>query len=68
MWSAAVVEPALPGAKESGDGFSGPSGAVVDRPHERVVAVGLLPGRSRVLLVRVGGDQDPVQVQRFPAR
>jgi hypothetical protein len=48
--------------EQSGDGFTGAARPVVDEPHQGVVAVGLLPGRGGVLLVRVGDDQNSVQV------
>src|SRR5690606_14733418 len=50
------------GAEKSGDGFAGSARPVVDEPHQGVMAMGLLPGRGRVLLVGVGDDQDSVQV------
>ena len=56
------VRARVAGPKEGCDRFAGSSRAVVDEAHERVVSVGLLPGRGRVLLVRVSDDQDPVQV------
>lgn len=42
--------------------LSGAAGAVVDERHERVTAVGPLPGRGRVLLLGVGGNQHSVEV------
>ena len=62
MWSAAVFEPAFPGPEQSGDGFAGSARPVVDEPHQRVVTVGLLPGRGGILPVGVGDDQDSVQI------
>lgn len=56
------VRARVPRAEERGDGFAGSARTVVDEGQERVVFVGLLPGRGRVLLVRVRDDQHSVQV------
>ncbi len=66
MWSAAVFEPALPGLSRAATGSPVPPRAVVDESHQRMVAVGPLPSRGRVLLVRVRDHQHPVQVDRHP--
>lgn len=60
MWSAAVLEPALPGRSEPTT--ARPAAAVVDETHQPVVAHGLLPGRAGVLLPGVSQDKDLVDV------
>ena len=52
----------VPGPQQRGDRLSGPAVSVVDEPHQRVMAEGLLPGRLRVLLVGVRDHQHSVQV------
>lgn len=52
----------IPGPQQAHHRFSGSAPSVVDEAHQRVVAVGLLPGRGGVLLVGVRNDEHPVQV------
>ena len=49
-------------SEEGGDGLAGSARAVVDEGRQRVMAVGLLPGRGRVLLVGVRDHEDAVEV------
>ncbi len=58
------VRAGVPGAQEGGDGPAGAARPVVDEGRQRVMAVGLLPGRGRVLLVRMRAHQDAVEVDR----
>ena len=78
MWSAAVFDPALPGAATRPAPPPGDLGAVQER-QQRMEAEGLLPGRGRVLLLRVrdrdrGVEVDPqlcieiVQIRARPSR
>lgn len=62
MWSAAVFEPAFPRPEEGRDRLAGSARAVVDEGRQRMVAVGLLPGRGRILLVGVRNHEDSVKI------
>jgi hypothetical protein len=62
MWSAAVLEPAFPGLRRVATGSPVPPGPWSTKAVQRVMAVGLLPGRGRVLLVGVGDHEDAVEV------
>ncbi len=62
MWSAAVFDPALPGAQHAGQGFAGG----VEEAQQRVVAERLLPGLGRRLLLRVADHDRGVHVEHQP--
>lgn len=69
MWSAAVLEPALPGRSRPTTGSPELPPAVVDGPHQRVVAEGLLPGRGGVPLLGVRQHENAVDAHdHLPAR
>lgn len=70
MWSAALLEPArVAWLQQVHDRLAGPSAAVVDEPHQRVVAERLLPGCGGVLLLGVRQRSTPSRppVTRPPA-
>jgi hypothetical protein len=50
------------GSEEGGDRLSGSAGPMVDEGRKRVVSVGFLPGRGRVLFVGVCAHKDTVEV------
>lgn len=57
------------GPQQPHNRLAGPAAAVVDKPHQRVVSKGLLPGRGGVLLLRVRQDEDAVDVHdHLPVR
>ena len=62
MWSAAVFDPALPGAEQAGQGFAGG----VEEAQQRVVAERLLPRLGRGLLLGVADHDRGVDVQHEP--
>jgi RNA polymerase sigma-70 factor (sigma-E family) len=51
-------------SEEGGDRLTGSARAVVDESRQRVMPVGLLPGRRCVLLVRMRDHEDAVEVDR----
>jgi hypothetical protein len=51
-------------SEEGGDRLSGFARAMVDERCQGVMAMGLLPGRGRVLLVGVRDHQGTVEVDR----
>jgi hypothetical protein len=59
MWSAAVLEPAFPGLRRAA---TGSARSVVEEGRQGVMAVGLLPGRGRVLLVGMRDHEDTVEI------
>ena len=67
-WSAAVLEPALPGSQQPGQRFAAGDLGAVQKRQQRVMTQGLLPGRGRVLLVVGVVDDDggiDIEVQPF---
>lgn len=50
------------GSQEGGDGLTGSARSMVEEGRQRVMAVGLLPSRRRVLLAGVGDHEDAVEI------
>ncbi|RLV68353.1 hypothetical protein STAN_3877 [Streptomyces sp. CBMAI 2042] len=56
------VEARVSWHEEAGDGLTGSAWSMVEEGHQRVMGLGVPPGRGRVLLVGVGIHEDTVEI------